>query len=477
MKNHFLADRRLNPQETLQKALKLHQTGHLGEAIRHYQQVLKTHPKSVPVLTYCGAALLDTKRIADGKKLLQSAITLDPKNADAHVYLANAYQMTGNLEAAEQSYARALKIKPDNPNAQNNLGVLLQRMGRNEDAAIRFRSAIEHQPSYAKAYNNLAQTLAELGQLDEAIEAGKTAIGLQSNYADGQNTLGSALSRSGRTSEAIDAFQSALSLQPNFPSASNNLAIAQIIARQPDEAIQTCDHLLAFEPTNVSALASKAVALSEAGQLDALHQLVDLENDIILHNVDPSPDFEDTEAFNRALVEHILNHPSLTYELDGHATRKGKHTGELLSEPKGPMATFERMIDDTVKIYRAGLEADSNHPIAMTAPDSWKLTVWSVVLEEAGHQVSHIHESGWLSGVYYPKIPHDIGLSESDPSGWIEFGQPQDLYNVREKPPVKLFKPQEGMMILFPSYLFHRTVPTGSQDLRVSIAFDVMRAG
>ena len=233
--------------------------------------------------------------------------------------------------------------------------------------------------------------------------------------------------------------------------------------------------MLEREPTNVSALASKAVALSEVGKLDALNNLVDLDNDIVVHNVDPSPDFADVEAFNDALVQHILNHPSLTYELDGHATRKGKHTGELLSEPKGPMRTFERMIDDAVKIYRAGLSADSSRPIAKTAPDSWRLTVWSVVLEEAGHQVPHIHESGWLSGVYYPKIPHDIGLSEDDPSGWIEFGQPQDLYQVRAKPPLKLFKPQEGMMILFPSYLFHRTVPTGSQDLRVSIAFDVMR--
>ena len=68
-----------------------------------------------------------------------------------------------------------------------------------------------------------------------------------------------------------------------------------------------------------------------------------------------------------------------------------------------------------------------------------------------------------------------MGPSEEDPSGWIEFGQPQELYQVRETPPLKLFEPKEGMLILFPSYFFHRTVPTGSQDLRVSIAFDVMR--
>jgi len=266
--------------------------------------------------------------------------------------------------------------------------------------------------------------------------------------------------QSGRTEEAIAAFETALNHQPHFPKASNNLAVAQIIAGKPDDAAAACETLLELEPTNIPALASKAVALSEAERLDELNKLVDLDHNIVVHSVDPSPDFSDVGSFNEALVEHILNHPTLAYELDGHATRKGKHTGELLSEPMGPMATFERMINNAVEIYLAGLDANSDHPTAKTAPKKWKLTVWSVVLEEAGHQVPHIHDAGWLSGVYYPKIPHDIGPTEQDPSGWIEFGQPQDLYEVSKSPPVKLFKPQEGMMILFPSYFFHRTVPT-----------------
>ena len=97
-------------------------------------------------------------------------------------------------------------------------------------------------------------------------------------------------------------------------------------------------------------------------------------------------------------------------------------------------------------------------------------------MEEAGHQIQHIHESGWLSGVYYPKVPSDIGASEDDPTGWIEFGLPQDLYRVKKAPPLRLIKPEEGLLVLFPSYFFHRTVPTGSEELRIRIAFDVMRA-
>lgn len=35
-------------------------------------------------------------------------------------------------------------------------------------------------------------------------------------------------------------------------------------------------------------------------------------------------------------------------------------------------------------------------------------------------------------------------------------------------------RPEEGLMVLVPSYFYRRTVPTESADLRVSIAFDVL---
>ena len=39
---------------------------------------------------------------------------------------------------------------------------------------------------------------------------------------------------------------------------------------------------------------------------------------------------------------------------------------------------------------------------------------------------------------------------------------------------MRLVRPEEGLIVLFPSYFYHRTVPTESADMRVSIAFDVL---
>src|SRR5258707_7985332 len=39
---------------------------------------------------------------------------------------------------------------------------------------------------------------------------------------------------------------------------------------------------------------------------------------------------------------------------------------------------------------------------------------WAVIYPGDGHQTSHIHEDGWLSGVYYVSVPKHGG---DDPKG------------------------------------------------------------
>ena len=58
--------------------------------------------------------------------------------------------------------------------------------------------------------------------------------------------------------------------------------------------------------------------------------------------------------------------------------------------------------------------------------------------------------------------------------GWIEFGRPPARYPCKADYPLESICPREGMLVLFPSYLFHRTIPLPSGATRVSFAFDVI---
>ncbi|HMB77852.1 MAG TPA: putative 2OG-Fe(II) oxygenase, partial [Kiloniellaceae bacterium] len=179
-------------------------------------------------------------------------------------------------------------------------------------------------------------------------------------------------------------------------------------------------------------------------------------------------------AFRAATVEHILQHPSLKADPAGLSTRDGRHTGELLVEPKGPIAAFERLVVEAVVAYARSHPVDPASSFLAAQPSRWSLNIWAVVLGSAGYQAPHLHPAGWLSGVFYLAVPPEITAADNRQRGWIEFGRPPQLPDWAALPTLKTVAPEEGLMLLFPSYLHHRTIPSGQEALRISLAFDVL---
>ena len=57
--------------------------------------------------------------------------------------------------------------------------------------------------------------------------------------------------------------------------------------------------------------------------------------------------------------------------------------------------------------------------------------------------------------------------------GWLKFGEPGVVTN----PPLgpeHFVKPKAGDLVLFPSYMWHGTVPFGGDEPRLTVAFDVL---
>ena len=62
--------------------------------------------------------------------------------------------------------------------------------------------------------------------------------------------------------------------------------------------------------------------------------------------------------------------------------------------------------------------------------------------------------------------------TQSDRSGCIQFGQPPAELKL-DLPPRRVIRPEPGKLALFPSYLWHGTVPFEDAQPRVTIAFDM----
>ena len=242
----------------------------------------------------------------------------------------------------------------------------------------------------------------------------------------------------------------------------------------PTAALSECDACLAANPGHVRALSIKGVALAETGARDEARALMDCGRLMLSKRWSEAPGFASISDFNRAVADHVLSHPSLVYEPKLRATRLGRHSGELLVEPKGPIGTLEQMICAAVADYDSTIRPDPGHPFLARPPKNWTLTIWAVVLEKQGFQVPHIHPSGWLSGVYYVNLPSVLDDPGAEQAGWIEFGRPLPRYPVKAEPELITIRPEPGLMLLFPSYFFHRTLPFQSDETRISIAFDVM---
>src|SRR6476646_10216143 len=88
-----------------------------------------------------------------------------------------------------------------------------------------------------------------------------------------------------------------------------------------------------------------------------------------------------------------------------------------------------------------------------------------------GRQAAHIHPYGWLSGVYYVSVPKTS--SEDLRNGCLVLGAMEEGLNVDPPWGIRYISPAPGLLVLFPSYVPHATIPTRSPDRRICIAFDV----
>ena len=90
--------------------------------------------------------------------------------------------------------------------------------------------------------------------------------------------------------------------------------------------------------------------------------------------------------------------------------------------------------------------------------------------------IPHIHPDGWLSGVYYADIPPIVNDPDAAQAGWIRFGPPRNDIKMSAQPLTRTVKPEPGLMVTFPSYFWHSTVPLpeDNTERRLVLAFDVI---
>ena len=101
-------------------------------------------------------------------------------------------------------------------------------------------------------------------------------------------------------------------------------------------------------------------------------------------------------------------------------------------------------------------------------------TCWAMVNGKYASNTLHNHPNSILSGVYYLRTPENSGgICFSDPRSASRMLNPPLIeFNPWTLPKIS-YKPVEGTMFLFPSWLLHGVETNMSEETRISVSFNI----
>lgn len=428
---------------------------------------------------------------------LTKSIKIKPNEALAHFQLAHSFQLLGKFEEAINSYRNAIKHKNDFSESYNMLGLCLAELGRLEEASNSYKESIKVKPKQFEAYYNLGNNLQLMRKYEEAIDSYKNSIKFNPNYSDSYNNLGVIYDKIGRYDLSIEHFKKALELNPENLGSINNMAHTYkkmgnyIKAIEKYDSINTntsqshaleCLYMLKDYKTinqrlnkysesdekNIRLGAFSAFISNQLNQKDIFRFCTHPIDFIQVSNIkNHKPNQEN--FINEVLLE--AKNIKTDWEPSNKTTKNGFQSNSNIFDAGKIFLELRNIIIEEIFLYHKKYNSE-NCTFINSWPSKFGLNGWFVRLLKNGYQESHIHTDAWLSGVVYLKT---IKSLTKENEGAIEFSlQGYDLPIINQNLQNKIYKPNNGDIILFPSSLFHKTIPFTSNDERCVIAFDLV---
>ena len=419
----------------------------------------------------------------------------------------------------------------DDPIAIHNEAIALRRRGRSNDALLEIERALRLGSRFIETRLMHAHLLADVGQFDEAVSTYKTLLSEKPDLIDAHETLAKLLPQIGRGAEALDSYRVALKQMPH-------IGMLWVSAMGSAKALGEPAQLLAWARAAEARFgADTMIAVFAAYALSATHQDIEAR-DLLVTAITAEPDYVpaqttlahiilkmgDYKGAERAalaatalaphdqsawallsiiwrvlddpreqwLVDYDqmvmpidlvgLNLPALTDLLnDKHQTqdhpadqslRGGSQTRGTLFENEEPLLhSLQHTITRAVLQQLATLPADPTHPFLSRMGRGISFAgSWSVRLRSAGFHINHMHPEGWLSSALYIDLPAEIGESDI---GALAFGKPDGALGLNLSAR-RIVQPRSGLLVIFPSFFWHGTLPFESVSNRLTVAFDAI---
>ena len=413
--------------------------GHPAQAEAAARQAIALGLAAPETRLVLARALQGQRKLDEAQKAFEQAIALRPAYLDAHRELAQLLWMrTGEAAAALKPVADALKRLPNEAALHYVKSLVLEYAGDREGALAAARSGLAGTPRSELLLRQAAHLATGLGPLGEAVAWARAAVAIEPGKPQ-HVTLCEALvaagelAEAGRIAEALRRAdpldQYAVALQATIWRLTGDSRRAQL----DDYALVSAQRLEAPEgwPTLDVFLAELARELER------------------LHAFHAHPLQQSVRGGSQLPLEHAdLERPLVAALFRSIERAIGRYLKEI-----GPGA-------GPVRERNRGRFAISG--------------AWSVRLRSGGYHTDHVHPEGWISSACYIALPPTVGHGDAaDRAGWLRLGKPL-LPTPRPLGPERYVRPEPGLLVLFPAYMWHGVEPFESEQPRLSVAFDVV---
>ncbi len=503
----------------------------LGEnalALDHYRRAVALKPDFADALVNLAMVAEAEERFVEARSALRAATYHQPGLAKAWQMLGLLDRGEGDLDAAATALDRAVALAPDDRKAAlgraqveaerggdaapffdraealspGDLDLFIARnaadAGDPHGAEARLAAKVAANPEWLGGHMSLAQIRGQLGttppeaSFDAALAANPRAraiwfalIGLYNRaerHGEALHTIARARAALGGDVDAAFVLDQLEAIAAD--EAGERERAAQLFARLPesdDFALQIARVRHALRrgaPDEAAAIAQPLTAggsalawayLGTAWRLtgDPRHDWLAGDERLVqtLDIAEAMPPLEQLAARLREL--HVMRAHPLDQSLRG-----GTQTdGDILVRSEPLMRQVRQALGDAIDRYVSLLPPpDPAHPTLKEPRNGARIVGgWSVRLTSQGFHVSHVHPRGWLSSAFYVSLPPGVGDDTHD--GWLSLGVPPAELKLG-LPPLRLIRPQPGRLALFPSMMWHGTLPFADGE-RLTIAFDV----
>lgn len=445
----------------------------LEEALDCDRRATQLYPQSAIAWHNLGATAGDLERAADARQALERAIAMGLDRPETLLAYARALRLMGEAAAAERAFRQALQRRPDDAQAASELAEHLWTT----TADIRL------------ATTPLAEAMMR-GADEEAIAT--TLVGIYEI--------------AGRRDDLRTLFDRLLARRPDHPGFLADAARARLEDGEVDAALALIDRSLAIDPMRTPSLIQSAAVRLAAGRIEEALDAIRLARRIepgdqsvwgwlaACARAAGTPEYESLFDYDAFVRPYMLDTPAGWETLDGfladlaavlrtlHNTRAelfaqsvrgGTQTFGNLARVEHPVVqAFFKALERPILQYMRDLGA-APHPYRARNTGRYRISgAWSVRLHSQGRHSNHFHPRGWISSAFYVALPPSAPGSRE---GWIHFGEPP-YTTVPPQPPARFVEPAPGRLVLFPSYMWHGTVPFSADAERLTIAFDAVPA-